>query len=89
MQNDVEHGRGICFFHPVAAGTGRIHSYVVHHHPPVPGRQPPYVVALVELAEGVRILGEVLDGDVEIGTPVEVTWQRIDDELTLPAWRVR
>lgn len=73
----------------VASGRGTVFSHVVHHHPPVPGRRTPYVVALVELAEGVRVLGEVLDGEPDIGTPVEVTWQRIDDELTLPAWRMR
>ncbi|SHM60456.1 bifunctional MaoC family dehydratase N-terminal/OB-fold nucleic acid binding domain-containing protein [Cryptosporangium aurantiacum] len=76
----------------VASGLGTVFSYVVHHHPPVPGRQTPYVVALVELDEGVRMLGEVVGVDpdvVRIGTPVEVVWDRIDDELTLPAWRVR
>lgn len=76
----------------VASGLGTVFSYVVHHHPPVPGRQTPYVVALVELEEGVRMLGEVLGADpgvVRIGTPVEVAWDEIDDELTLPAWRVR
>ena len=76
----------------VASGLGTVFSYVVHHHPKVPGREPPYVVALVELDEGVRILGEVVDVDpglVRIGTPVEVTWQRIDESLTLPAWRLR
>ena len=41
------------------AGTGEVYSYVVHHHPPVPGRTLPFVVALVELEEGVRMLGEL------------------------------
>ena len=44
----------------VAAGTGEIYSYVVHHHPPVPGRTLPVVVALVTLTEGVRMVGELL-----------------------------
>jgi uncharacterized OB-fold protein len=76
----------------VAAGLGEVYSYVVHHHPPVPGRQLPIVVALVELAEGVRVVGELLDADpaqVRVGAPVEVDFVRIDDELTLPAWRLR
>ncbi|PRX51195.1 hypothetical protein B0I33_101348 [Prauserella shujinwangii] len=76
----------------VAEGTGTVYSYVVHHHPKVPGRTAPFVVALVELTEGVRVLGELLDvrpGDVRIGLPVEVTFVRVDDELTLPAWKVR
>jgi uncharacterized OB-fold protein len=75
----------------VATGTGVVHSYVVHHHPPVPGRTPPYVVALVELTEGVRMLGEVLDassGDVEVGTPVVLDWTEDGAGVVLPAWRV-
>jgi uncharacterized protein len=76
----------------VAAGTGEVFSYVVHHHPPVPGRHLPIVVALVELPEGVRMVGELLDvdpGQVRIGLPVQVTFVRVDDDLTLPAWRER
>jgi uncharacterized OB-fold protein len=76
----------------VVDGVGTVFSYVVHHHPPVPGRSTPFVVALVELEAGVRMLGELVDADpasVGIGDPVEVAWQRIDDELTLPAWRPR
>jgi len=72
----------------VAAGRGEVHSYVVHHHPPVPGRTPPYVVALVDLAEGVRILGEVVDAgpDLGVGTAVELVWHDTGD-VVLPAWK--
>jgi len=74
----------------VAAGTGEIYSYLVHHHPPVPGKQLPIVVALVTLTEGVRMVGELLGvppDQVRIGLPVRAAFIRIDDELTLPAWR--
>ncbi|HXW45288.1 MAG TPA: OB-fold domain-containing protein [Streptosporangiaceae bacterium] len=74
----------------VAAGTGTVYSYVVHRHPPVPGKQLPIVIALVELTEGVRMLGELHGVDpeqVRIGLPVRVDFARIDDELVLPAWR--
>jgi uncharacterized protein len=73
----------------VAAGTGRVYSYVVHHHPPVPGKALPLVVALVELEEGVRMLGELHDVDpveVRIGLPVRSRLDRVDDRLTLPNW---
>jgi uncharacterized OB-fold protein len=76
----------------VASGKGEVFSYVVHHHPPVPGKTLPFVVALVELEEGVRMLGELLDvdpSDVRIGMPVEIAFTRIDDELTMPNWRPR
>jgi uncharacterized OB-fold protein/acyl dehydratase len=76
----------------VAAGTGEVYSYVVHHHPPVPGRALPIVIALVALTEGVRMVGELRGVPPErarIGMPVQVEFARIDDELTLPAWRER
>ncbi len=75
----------------VAAGTGEVFSYVVHHHPPVPGKTLPMVVALVQLPEGVRMVGEmpgVRPDQVRIGLPVRVAFARIDDDLTLPAWRL-
>jgi uncharacterized OB-fold protein len=74
----------------VAAGTGEVYSYVVHHHPPVPGRDLPIVIALVALPEGVRMVGELLGVSPEhvaVGLPVAVSFVRVDDDLTLPAWR--
>jgi uncharacterized OB-fold protein len=74
----------------VAAGTGEVYSYVVHHHPPVPGKRLPMVVALVQLTEGVRMVGEmpgVRPDQVRIGLPVRATFVRVDDELTMPAWK--
>ena len=74
----------------VAAGTGQVYSYVVHHHPPVPGKKLPVVIALVQLPEGVRMVGELLEVGperVHIGMPVRVAFVRVDDELTLPSWR--
>jgi uncharacterized OB-fold protein len=73
----------------VAAGTGEVFSYVVHHHPPVPGKRLPMVIALVQLPEGVRILGEmpgVRPDQVRIGLPVRVTFTRAGD-MSLPSWR--
>jgi uncharacterized OB-fold protein/acyl dehydratase len=74
----------------VAAGTGEVYSYVVHHHPPVPGKKLPIVIALVQLPEGVRMVGELLGvkpDQVRIGLPVRAEFVRVDDDLTLPAWR--
>ncbi len=75
----------------VASGRGAVFSYVVHHAPKVPGRALPYVVALVELAEGVRMLGElrgVEPDSVRVGMPVEVAYEALDDDITLPYWKV-
>jgi uncharacterized protein len=61
----------------VASGKGTLFSFVVHHAPKVPGRTLPFVIALVELEEGVRMLGELRDVDhaeVKIGMPVRATY---------------
>jgi uncharacterized OB-fold protein len=74
----------------LASGRGTVFSYVVHRHPPVPGRELPILIALVDLEEGVRMVGELtgLEADeIEIGMPVSVDFRRIDDDLTLPTWR--
>nr|WP_043844315.1 OB-fold domain-containing protein [Amycolatopsis taiwanensis] len=74
----------------VASGHGTVYSYVVHHRPEVPGKRLPFVIALVELTEGVRMLGELVDASpssVYIGQPVQVAFRKVDDELTLPVWR--
>lgn len=78
--------------HVVASGEGTVYSYVVHHHPPVPGRETPFVVAVVELPEGVRIVGNVVDCPVDtvgIGMSLRVTYRAMDDELILPMWAPR
>jgi acyl dehydratase len=56
----------------------------------VPGRQAPFVVALVRLTEGVRMVGELLGagpGQVRIGMPVRAEFVKVDSDLTLPCWR--
>lgn len=76
--------------HVVASGRGVVHSYVVHHHPPVPGPPPPYAVVLVDLEEGVRMVGGLLrcaPGDAYVGMPVELEFERVEDDLVLPQWR--
>jgi uncharacterized protein len=75
----------------ISEGRGTIYSFVVHRHPPVPGKELPILLVLVQLDDGVRMVGELLDAepaDLEIGAPVEVSMITIDDELTLPGWRL-
>lgn len=74
--------------HVVASGLGTVFSFVVHRHPPVPDKELPIVLALIDLDEGVRMVGEVPGiEDIAIGDRVQVDWNVIDDELTLPIWR--
>ncbi|WP_425004280.1 bifunctional MaoC family dehydratase N-terminal/OB-fold nucleic acid binding domain-containing protein [Mycolicibacterium sp. S3B2] len=73
----------------VSSGNGTVYSYVVHHAPKVPGRSLPFVIALVELDEGVRMLGELRGVDpseVQIGMPVRATYIDFPDSDISPAW---
>ncbi|MFC8506298.1 bifunctional MaoC family dehydratase N-terminal/OB-fold nucleic acid binding domain-containing protein [Streptomyces sp. NPDC057411] len=73
-----------------ASGEGTVYSYVVMHHPPFPAFDPPYAVGLIELAEGVRMVSNVIGvpyDKVRIGMPVRLEFLRVDDELELPVFR--
>jgi uncharacterized protein len=73
----------------VAAGLGTVFSFVVHHAPKVPGRTLPFVIALVELEEGVRMLGELRNVDhakVKIGMPVRATYIDFPAGDSGPEW---
>ncbi|QJT02682.1 hypothetical protein G9272_22235 [Streptomyces asoensis] len=78
-----------------AGGEGTVFSYVVMHHPSFPAFSPPYAIGLIELAEGVRIISNVVDvpyDKVRIGMPVELEFRAYDDEdgeLVLPVFRPR
>lgn len=73
-----------------ASGEGTVYSYVVGHHPQIPGFSYPLLVALVELAEGTRLVTNLIDvepDDVEIGMPVRLDWLADGDDLLLPVFR--
>ncbi|MGA9678746.1 MAG: Zn-ribbon domain-containing OB-fold protein, partial [Mycobacterium sp.] len=58
-----------------SSGRGTVYSYVMPHQPHFPFFDYPYVVALIELEEGVRIVSNLTDidpADVTVGMPVQV-----------------
>lgn len=74
------------------SGRGTLFSYVVMHHPVIAPFEPGYIVALVQLDEGPRIvmpLEGIAREDVVIGMPLVVRPERMDDDLTLPVARMR
>ena len=69
-----------------ASGRGRVYSFVMPQHPPDPFIVGRYIVALVELEEGVRIVSNLRDvdlGDVTIGMAVEVAFETFDADVVL------
>lgn len=72
-----------------ASGRGTVHSYTVVHRAPNPAMEPPYVVALVDLDEGVRMLTNVVGCDpseVRCDMRVRVAWEPLDDGRSLPVF---
>lgn len=73
-----------------ASGVGEVYSYVVCHLPGEPGFADyvPYVVAIVELAEGPRTIAFVPSdaADIEIGTTVEVEFWQVSDDAAIPVF---
>jgi uncharacterized OB-fold protein len=70
-----------------ASGEGTVHSYVIMHHPPIPGYDFPIAVALVDLVEGTRLVSNVVGcelQDVHIGMKVRARVENVDEELRLP-----
>lgn len=66
---------------------GILHSYVVLYHPIVPPFEPGYIVAVIELDEGPRVIMNLEDverADVKIGMDVDITIKRMDEDLVLP-----
>jgi hypothetical protein len=67
-----------------ASGSGEVHAVSVQHRPG-PMRDPaagPYAVALVDLAEGVRIMTNIVGCEPDaatVGMAVRVTWQPLAD----------
>ncbi len=71
-----------------ASGRGRVHSWIVSHHPSDADASP-RIVALVELEEGVRLVSNLRDVEVaDVGNEmaVELTFADVDGTL-LPQFR--
>jgi uncharacterized protein len=75
-----------------ASGKGTLYSFTLMHQVLHPGfaAEVPYNIAEVNLAEGLRITTNVVDcpnSDLQIGMPLEVTFEDITDEVSLPKFR--
>lgn len=74
------------------SGNGTLYSWTVTHSP-WPGHEDrvPYVCALVDLDEGVRMLTNVINTDpvtLEVGQRVRLAWQDLANGVRYPAFEV-
>ena len=75
-----------------ASGKGTVYSYTVveANAPSVFQADMPFVVAVIRLEEGVQMLSNVIGCDphtVECDMPVEVTFEKLNDDFTLPKFK--
>lgn len=75
-----------------ASGKGIIHTFSIVERPPSPpfSDDVPYVVAMIDLDEGPRMMSNVVGiepGKVRVGAPVEVVFEDVSDSVTLPKFR--
>lgn len=73
-------------------GRGKVASWVVFHKVYHPGfaKDAPYNVAFIELMEGPRVIANVVgikNEDLKIGMPVEVVFEDVNDEISIPKFR--
>jgi len=65
------------------SGRGLVHSYTIHHHPPLPGFVMPHAMVLVDMDEGFRLLGSFARSDgIDIGMQVSIEFVQCGETAT-------
>lgn len=73
-----------------AKGKGKVYSWTVAVQQFHPAFEVPYIVAIVELEEGVRIITNILEcqpAELYVGMPVVVVFEDVTEEITLPKFK--
>ena len=73
-----------------ASGRATLYSYTEIHRAPIPGFRTPAVLAIVELEEGVTMFSSVIEcapGELRIGMSLQVVFEAVSPEMTLPKFR--
>jgi uncharacterized OB-fold protein len=76
-----------------ASGRAKLHTYeVVHRAAPAFAADTPYVLAVVELDEGPRMLTNLVNvtpdpAQLPIDMALEITYEDVSDEITLPKFQ--
>ena len=75
-----------------ASGRGEVYAFTVCYRAPdaVFREDAPYVIALIDLAEGPRMMSNVTDCDpdaVHIGMPVEAWFEPATEDIAIPKFK--
>ena len=86
------HSQNVEWF--TASGKGTLHSYVIPHRGH-PAFETPYVIAVIELAEGGKMMTNLDLGELEataenlpVDAPMEIGYEDVSDAVTFPIWHV-
>ncbi len=76
------------------SGRGEVFSFNIMHQLYHPGfaSEVPYAVVMVELEEGCKFVSNLLGikpHEIKCGMPVEVTFEKLNDEVSMPKFRLR
>ena len=76
-----------------SSGKGSVYSFTVSYQPAHPAFRDdvPYMLAIIELEEGWRMNSNIINvdaNDVKVGMPVEVVWDDVTPEFTLPKFQI-
>jgi uncharacterized OB-fold protein len=71
------------------SGRARLLTWTVNHHPWIPGFEPPYVIAIVEIEEqrGLRVTTNLVNctpEELRLDLPVKVLFEEREDGVFLP-----
>ena len=78
-----------------ASGKDELHTFESRTGPTTaPGRSPPYVLAMIELDEGPRMMSNLINVEpspkaIKCDMPVEVVFTKVSDDVTLPLFQPR
>lgn len=75
-----------------ASGKGKLHTFVINHRPPPTMGTDPYVIAVIELDEGPRLMSNLIGiapdpEKIRCDMPVEIEYDAVTPEVTLPKFR--
>jgi uncharacterized OB-fold protein len=75
-----------------ASGKATLYSYVINHRPRPDFGEEPHSIAVVELAEGPRMMTNIVDCPqtpeaLVLDMPLEVTFETASDTISLPKFK--
>ena len=77
-----------------SSGEGTIYSYTIIYHSPIREFEHlvPYIIAIIELKEGVRIMSNIVHckpAEIHVGMTVHVIFEEVSKDISLPKFHLK